>query len=81
VAISEQVAGTGPDFRHGPGAGRLGLETARIRRRRPLRYLGSARVQGNGDVAFSMKAALNGHYRAVFPAQGYFLASSAIAPS
>ena len=45
------------------------------------RYLGSARVQGNGGVSFSMKATLNGNYKAVFPAQGYFLGSSAIAPS
>jgi hypothetical protein len=45
------------------------------------RYLGSARVQSNGQAAFSMKATLNGNYQAVFPAQGYFLASSAIAPS
>ena len=45
------------------------------------RYLGSARVQSNGLVAFSMKGTFNGNYQAVFPAQGYFLASSAIAPS
>jgi hypothetical protein len=45
------------------------------------RYLGSARVQGDGGVAFSVKGALNGSYQAVFAAQGYFLASSAIAPS
>ena len=45
------------------------------------RYLGSARVGGNGDVAFSVKGAPSGSYQAVFAAQGYFLASSATATS
>jgi hypothetical protein len=45
------------------------------------RYVGPAHVQGNGNVALVLKAALNGNYQAVFPAQGYFLGSSAIAAS
>jgi hypothetical protein len=39
------------------------------------RYLGSARTDGSGSVAFARSGTVDGYFRIVFPAQGDFLGS------
>jgi len=39
------------------------------------RYLGSARTDSSGSVAYALSGTVDGYFRIVFPAQGYFLGS------
>lgn len=40
------------------------------------RYLGSARTGAGGSVAYTRNGTLDGYFRIVFPAQGYYLSST-----
>jgi hypothetical protein len=40
------------------------------------RYLGSARTDNSGSVAYDLRGTVNGYFRVVFPAQSFFLSST-----